>query len=147
MNLHGGLTARGQGYGLDVRDESFVTRDCEQARPSFYVGLCDVLGRNKADEVLVSCPVNQDVVVYTLRGHVITVTGLESIQAVSEYDLGRRVGHRLLEGISSPVLAPCIGQDPMCPCQDGLACHYRDAGKGKSFTAGFPLPHASPEHP
>ena len=21
---------------------------------------------------------------------------------------------------------PCIGNDPGCPCQDGLACHYRD---------------------
>ncbi|HEX3539654.1 MAG TPA: hypothetical protein VHT75_04345 [Acidimicrobiales bacterium] len=22
--------------------------------------------------------------------------------------------------------APCIGNDPMCPCQDGDACHYVD---------------------
>jgi hypothetical protein len=21
---------------------------------------------------------------------------------------------------------PCIGNDPLCPCQDGDACHYRD---------------------
>jgi hypothetical protein len=28
---------------------------------------------------------------------------------------------------------PCIGNDPLCPCQDGLACHYKDAGKTKAF--------------
>jgi hypothetical protein len=27
----------------------------------------------------------------------------------------------------------CIGRDPLCPCQDGLACHYKDAGKTKAF--------------
>lgn len=21
---------------------------------------------------------------------------------------------------------PCIGNDPLCPCQDGDVCHYRD---------------------
>ena len=31
----------------------------------------------------------------------------------------------------------CIGRDPLCPCQDGLVCHYRDAADG---TKGFPLP-------
>jgi hypothetical protein len=31
----------------------------------------------------------------------------------------------------------CIGNDPMCPCQDGDACHYRDAADG---TKGWPLP-------
>jgi hypothetical protein len=30
----------------------------------------------------------------------------------------------------------CIGRDPLCPCQDGGACHYRDSGK----TKGFPVP-------
>jgi hypothetical protein len=31
----------------------------------------------------------------------------------------------------------CIGNDPMCPCQDGDACHYRDAADG---TKGWPIP-------
>jgi hypothetical protein len=39
--------------------------------------------------------------------------------------------------------APCIGSDPLCPCQDGDACHYRDAGEGKTFTRAMPVPVAS----
>ena len=31
---------------------------------------------------------------------------------------------------------PCIGNDPSCPCQDGDACHYRDA----AATKAFPIP-------
>ena len=31
----------------------------------------------------------------------------------------------------------CIGNDPYCPCQDGLACHYRDANDG---TKAMPVP-------
>lgn len=31
----------------------------------------------------------------------------------------------------------CIGKNPTCPCQDGLACHYRDAEDG---TKGWPVP-------
>lgn len=27
----------------------------------------------------------------------------------------------------------CMGRDPLCPCQDGLACHYRDVGSSKGF--------------
>lgn len=30
----------------------------------------------------------------------------------------------------------CIGRDPLCPCQDGDPCHYRDYGKLKAW----PLP-------
>jgi hypothetical protein len=30
--------------------------------------------------------------------------------------------------------------DPLCPCQDGLACHYRDASDG---TSGWHIPGAS----
>jgi hypothetical protein len=45
--------------------------------------------------------------------------------------------------ISSRVVAVCIGNDPLCPCQDGDACHYRDAGKGKTFTRAWPVPGAS----
>ena len=32
-----------------------------------------------------------------------------------------------------PKAQPCIGNDPLCPCQDGLACHYRDSGKTKAW--------------
>jgi len=41
---------------------------------------------------------------------------------------------------------PCIGNDPACPCQDGLACHYKDAPDG---TKGWPIPAAptKPEQP
>ena len=31
----------------------------------------------------------------------------------------------------------CPGNDPLCPCQDGAACHYRDDGG----TKGFALPY------
>lgn len=35
-------------------------------------------------------------------------------------------------------VAPCIGLDPLCPCQDGLACHYRDSvAAGKVTPAAF----------
>lgn len=27
----------------------------------------------------------------------------------------------------------CIGDDPMCPCQDGDPCHYRDHGETKGM--------------
>lgn len=30
----------------------------------------------------------------------------------------------------------CIAADPLCPCQDGAACHYRDLGDTKAM----PLP-------
>lgn len=36
---------------------------------------------------------------------------------------------------------PCIGGDPLCPCQDGDQCHYRDTKK----TKGWPIPEAQPE--
>ena len=34
----------------------------------------------------------------------------------------------------------CPGNDPLCPCQDGLACHYRDAGKTKGFALPYDWP-------
>lgn len=27
----------------------------------------------------------------------------------------------------------CIGKDPLCPCQDGCACHYKDCGDSKAW--------------
>ena len=27
----------------------------------------------------------------------------------------------------------CIGEDPLCPCQDGDACHYRDTPTSKAM--------------
>ena len=38
----------------------------------------------------------------------------------------------------------CIGGDPLCPCQDGLACHYRDTADG---TKAFPLPSRQKQKP
>lgn len=37
----------------------------------------------------------------------------------------------------------CIGNDPCCPCQDGLCCHYKDyPADGKwPATKGWPIPH------
>jgi hypothetical protein len=36
---------------------------------------------------------------------------------------------------------PCIGDDPLCPCQDGDACHYRDVVvNGVVVSRGFPVP-------
>lgn len=28
---------------------------------------------------------------------------------------------------------PCVGRDPLCPCQDGDACHYKDSGDTKAW--------------
>ena len=30
---------------------------------------------------------------------------------------------------------PCLGRDPLCPCQDGDACHYKDT----ATTKGWPV--------
>jgi hypothetical protein len=35
-----------------------------------------------------------------------------------------------------PQVQPCIGADPLCPCQDGDACHYKDT----PTTKGWPVP-------
>ena len=43
-----------------------------------------------------------------------------------------------------PQAEPCIGNNPTCPCQDGDACHYRDAADG---TKGWPVPQAEPIDP
>ena len=36
---------------------------------------------------------------------------------------------------------PCVGKDPLCPCQDGDACHYKDCG----ITKARPVPLEQPE--
>jgi hypothetical protein len=28
---------------------------------------------------------------------------------------------------------PCVGRDPLCPCQDGLACHYKAVGDSPAW--------------
>lgn len=38
----------------------------------------------------------------------------------------------------------CIGGNPTCPCQDGDACHYRDAADG---TKAWPIPEPSQAEP
>ena len=39
---------------------------------------------------------------------------------------------------------PCIGNDPRCPCQDGLLCHYVDDPVGKTPAMTIP-PRAAAE--
>ena len=43
-----------------------------------------------------------------------------------------------------PKTTPCIGADPACPCQDGDACHYREAAGTPAWpvqeTADLPAP-------
>lgn len=43
---------------------------------------------------------------------------------------------------AAPQAEPCIGNDPLCPCQDGDACHYKDAADG---TKAWPVPQAEPK--
>lgn len=43
---------------------------------------------------------------------------------------------------AAPQAEPCIGNDPICPCQDGDACHYKDAADG---TKAWPVPQAEPK--
>lgn len=42
-------------------------------------------------------------------------------------------------------MTPCIGHDPGCPCQDGLACHYVDL----PGSPAWPVPRHQPsgDHP
>ena len=40
----------------------------------------------------------------------------------------------LITELKKPV--PCIGKDDSCPCQDGLACHYKAVGN----TPAWPIP-------
>lgn len=37
-------------------------------------------------------------------------------------------------------MRPCIGDDPLCPCQDGDACHYRDTPTAKGWDVTDKLP-------
>ena len=43
---------------------------------------------------------------------------------------------------AAPQAEPCIGNDSACPCQDGDACHYKDAADG---TKAWPVPQAEPK--
>ena len=43
-------------------------------------------------------------------------------------------GSHYVTGDCEPdVYTPCIGRDPLCPCQDGDACHYRDTPTSKAW--------------
>jgi len=115
MNLHGGLTARGQGSGPGQPGANCVTRNSLEAAVaglehvrivptetplqhglrSLWQGLCGALGLDLAREVKVRWPTDQDVVVYTLRGHSVEVSGLDMMQA-SDYDVGFDTGLKLL---------------------------------------------------
>lgn len=41
---------------------------------------------------------------------------------------------------TSPPAAPCVGNDPACPCQDGDLCHYKDSPDGKTKAWAAPAP-------
>ena len=43
---------------------------------------------------------------------------------------------------AAPQAEPCIGNDSACPCQDGDACHYKDAADG---TKAWPVPQPEPK--
>lgn len=43
-----------------------------------------------------------------------------------------RLVRRLSKAAVPP--APCIGHDPVCPCQDGDPCHYRDTTTTKAMS-------------
>lgn len=43
---------------------------------------------------------------------------------------------------AAPQAEPCIGNDPICPCQDGDACHYKDSADG---TKAWPVPQSEPK--
>ena len=45
----------------------------------------------------------------------------------------RRRHERGLHGITEAERPPCIGRDPLCPCQDGDACHYVATKKTKAW--------------
>ena len=52
-------------------------------------------------------------------GPIAVVTDVEgALRAMMALDAGTR---------------PCLGGDPLCPCQDGDSCHYRDTKKTKGF--------------
>jgi hypothetical protein len=49
-------------------------------------------------------------------------------------DLARIVFEAMESAGSQPAAhPPCIGNDPLCPCQDGLACHYKDYPGSKGW--------------
>jgi hypothetical protein len=55
---------------------------------------------------------------------------------------GTDYAHMLAAAPAAPQAEPCIGNDSACPCQDGDACHYKDAADG---TKAWPAPQAEPK--
>jgi hypothetical protein len=58
----------------------------------------------------------------------------EMLQAVTAavpsgpYDFAVMATWRAMLSAAPQAVPQCPGADPLCPCQDGAACHYRDAG-------------------
>lgn len=57
----------------------------------------------------------------------------------------------VLAGVSRE---PCIGRDPLCPCQDGDSCHYVDTEDTKAWPIPMPpievgdsIVHGRPKEP
>jgi hypothetical protein len=96
MNLHGGLTGRLKAHVAPAQAEDYVMRSLPAPlEKALFVGLCDVLGRRDAVEVRAHYPADRDATVYTLRHASATLTGLDAVRAISQYDLGRLIGERL----------------------------------------------------
>jgi hypothetical protein len=55
-----------------------------------------------------------------------------------EADVARILAIEKLQALLNSPNEPCTGKDPLCPCKDGDACHYKDS-KG---TKALPLPKA-----
>lgn len=69
-----------------------------------------------------------------------------AIQRVMDYDANTDILHgtglldELAAALAPQEAAPCIGRDPLCPCQDGDSCHYRDGTA--TDTKAWPIPAA-----
>ena len=64
------------------------------------------------------------------------MTSAERIEYEWRLQLAWEAARRVLAS-TEPAPEPCIGNDPLCPCQDGYLCHYR----GKD---AWPVPAAAP---
>lgn len=70
---------------------------------------------------------------------------IAQIKRVLETDDGYDTAVSAIERIVAAALAPqeaapCIGRNPLCPCQDGDSCHYRDGTA--TDTKAWPIPAA-----
>ena len=50
-------------------------------------------------------------------------------------DMPGKLARETLDAIDTAKAQPqsCVGNDPLCPCQDGDVCNYRDSGETKAW--------------